>query len=104
MSAIAYPHVELTSDGKARIAGTGFKVRMLAEEHRATGADAIELQRNHPHLTLGQVYGALAYYHDHKDEIDGEIEALKRAEESLRPRLENVATTEKLRKAMKDRG
>jgi hypothetical protein len=42
MGKLAYPHIELTIDGEARIVGTGFKVRMLAEEHLATGADAIE--------------------------------------------------------------
>jgi hypothetical protein len=25
---------------------------------------------DYPHLTLGQVYAALAYYEDHRDEID----------------------------------
>jgi hypothetical protein len=53
MSTIAYPHIEVSADGRARILGTGFKVRMLAEEHLHTGADAIELQRGHPNLSLG---------------------------------------------------
>jgi len=33
-----------------------------------------EIQRQHPHLTLGQIYSALAYYHDHQDEMDRDIE------------------------------
>jgi uncharacterized protein (DUF433 family) len=99
MSTVAYPHIDVTENGKARIAGTGFTVRMLVEEQRTTGADAIELQRNHPQLTLGQVYGALAYYHDHKEEIDQEIEALGRGEEAIRPRLENAVMSEKPREA-----
>jgi hypothetical protein len=34
------------------------------------------------HLTLGEVHAALAYYYDHKDEIDRQIsEAAQRAQE-----------------------
>jgi uncharacterized protein (DUF433 family) len=83
MSTVAHPHIEITSDGHARISGTGFKVRMLAEEHLATGADAIELQRRHPQLTLGEVYSALSYYHDHKAAFDREIEQLRALAEKM---------------------
>jgi hypothetical protein len=53
---------------------------------------------------LGQVYGALAYYYDHKDEIDHEIENLQSLADSLRPQLENPLITGKLRRARKDGG
>ena len=33
-----------------------------------------ELQHQHPHLTLGQIYSALAYYSDHQEEMDLTIE------------------------------
>ncbi len=83
MSTVAHPHIEITSDGHARIRGTGFKVRMLAEEHLANGADAMELHRGHPQLSLEQVYSALAYYYDHKEEFDREIEQLRDMAEGL---------------------
>ena len=35
--------------------------------------DADEIQRQHPHLTLGQIHSCLAYYYDHQ-EIDSIIE------------------------------
>ena len=78
MSTVAYPHIEVRADGKPRIAGTGFKVRVLVEEYLARGVEAIELQRSHPQLTLAQIYSALAYYHDHREEIDREIADLNR--------------------------
>ena len=28
---------------------------------------------SYPHLTLGQIYAALAYYHDHQEVIDAAI-------------------------------
>lgn len=36
--------------------------------------DADEIHRQHPRLSLGQIYAALAYYCDHKDDLDAEIE------------------------------
>lgn len=103
MNVISYPHVEVGQNGVPYISGTGFKVRMLIEEHLADGVDAIELQRRHPQLSLSQIYGALVYYHDHKSQIDDEIHRLEASEDNLRARLEDPATTEKLRQAMNDR-
>jgi Protein of unknown function (DUF433) len=36
--------------------------------------DADEIHRQHPHLSLGQIYSALAYYYDHQAEMDREID------------------------------
>jgi uncharacterized protein (DUF433 family) len=71
--ATGYANIELR-DGEAFIAGTQIKVRMLIRHHLGYGRGGEELQRNFPFLTLGQVYSALAYYHEHKDEIDRQIE------------------------------
>jgi len=97
MSTVAHPYIEFTSDGHARIRGTGFKVRMLAEEHLITGADAKELQRGHPHLTLGQIYGGLAYYYEHKEEFDREIEELREFAERMRAEQGESLLAKKLR-------
>jgi uncharacterized protein (DUF433 family) len=32
-----------------------------------------ELTYQHPHLTLSHVYSALAYYSDHRDEVDADL-------------------------------
>jgi uncharacterized protein (DUF433 family) len=84
MSTVIYPHIEIDGDGHARIRGTGFKVRVLAEEHVAAGADALDLHRCHPNLTLAQIYSALAYYYDHKEDFDREIEELSHLNEQVR--------------------
>lgn len=34
---------------------------------------ADEIHRQHPHLSLGQIHAALAYYFDHRDELDAKI-------------------------------
>lgn len=72
MSTVAHPYIEISTDGHARIRGTGFKVRVLAEEY-LSGVSPEELLEWHPHLTISQIHGALAYYYDHKQAFDEEI-------------------------------
>jgi uncharacterized protein (DUF433 family) len=108
MSTVSYPHIGIREDGKAIIASQGcrYKVRILVEEFLATGASPAQLQQNHPELTLGEIHSALAYYYDHKVEIDREIEELDRLIEDLRSNQENSAITRKLlgaRKAQMER-
>jgi len=74
MSTVAYPHIQTRANGRLYIAGTPFKVRQIVLDHVAYGWDAIEIQREHPQLTLGQIHAALGYYYDHKDKLDREIE------------------------------
>lgn len=58
MSTVTYPYIEVAEDGRAYIAGEGFrfKVRMLVEEQLATGAGVEELQQGHPQLSLSQIH------------------------------------------------
>jgi len=101
MSTVAHPYVELTSDGHARIRGTGFKVRILAEEH-LNGASPEELHSWHPHLNMSQIYGALAYYHEHKREFDDEIAELNRFAEEYQASHGESLLANKLRKMGKE--
>jgi uncharacterized protein (DUF433 family) len=43
-----------------------------------------EIARKFSHLSLGQVYAALAYYHANKAEIDADLDAEERETEPLR--------------------
>lgn len=69
-----YEHVILDEDNVPIIAGTDMKVIELVLEKTAYGWSPEELYFQHPYLTLGQVYSALAYYWDHQDELDRDIE------------------------------
>jgi uncharacterized protein (DUF433 family) len=69
-----YQHIVLGEDGAPRIAGTGTKIIALVLDKLAYGWSPEEIQFQHPHLTLGQVYSALAYYADHRQELDRDIE------------------------------
>lgn len=82
MSTVSYPHIEQRQNGTLYIAGTPFKVRQIALDHVSYGWGPIEIQREHPQLTLGQIHAALGYYYDHKEELDREMDAgLAHAEE-----------------------
>ncbi len=74
MTTVMDGHVEIDEQGIARISRSGMKVIHLVMEKMANGWTAEQLQQNFPHLTPAQIYAALAYYHDHKREIDQQID------------------------------
>jgi uncharacterized protein (DUF433 family) len=77
-----YEHITLNEDRVPEIAGTTMKVVELVVEQQAYGWSPEELHFQHPYLTLGQVHSALAYYWDHREELDLDIRrSLERSEE-----------------------
>lgn len=83
-----YEHIVLGEDSVASIAGTQTKVIELVLDKLAYGWSPEELVFQHPHLTLGQVYSALAYYSDHREEVDRDIEDRLREVDRLRAKAE----------------
>ena len=55
--------------GEPIIQGTRTPIRAIVETWRM-GVAPEEIPKGMPHLTLGQVFGALTYYSDHQDEIN----------------------------------
>ena len=83
--ATAYEHIVISEAGVPVIDGTSVTVVELVLETHAYGWSPDELQFQHPYLTLGQIHSALAYYWDHKDELDRDIERrLERVEQIRR--------------------
>lgn len=80
----AYEHIVINESGTALIEGTNMKVIELVLETTAHGWSADELQFQHPYLSLGQIHSALAYYWDHADELDRDIEQRLERVENLR--------------------
>ncbi|MFN8449809.1 MAG: DUF433 domain-containing protein [Anaerolineae bacterium] len=67
--------------GRAHIVGTSVTVADVAMAHIYHNQDADGIAGWYK-LTLPQVYAALAYYYDHKDEIDEPIRSqIQRAKE-----------------------
>jgi uncharacterized protein (DUF433 family) len=69
-----YEHVVLDEKGVPIIAGTNTKVIEIVLDKTAYGWSPEELHFQHRYLTLGQIYSALAYYWDHQDALDRDIE------------------------------
>lgn len=60
--------------GVPRVAGSRIRVEDIVLEQRAQRWSAEQIQEQHPHLTLAQIHGALAYYHTHQSEVDARID------------------------------
>jgi len=69
-----YEHIVLDENGIPLVDGTNLKVTELIVEQSAHGWSPEELHFQHPYLSLGQIHSALAYYWDHRDELDHNIE------------------------------
>lgn len=67
-------HIIIDENGTAYVSGTGYKVRILAGEHRYHGANAEQIRKAHPEMTLAQAHSVLAYYYDHKAEMDADMD------------------------------
>jgi len=85
----AYQHITVGADGVPYVEGTTMKVIELVMAQYANGWSPEELHFQYPHLSLGQIYSALAFYWDHKFSLDAEIErtwqSAEKASEDSRP-------------------
>ncbi len=62
--------------GEPVIVGTRISVSLIVQMERA-GHSVDEMVAMYPHITHAQVYDALSYYYDHKEEIDKIIDENK---------------------------
>ena len=79
-------HIEITPgicSGKPRIAGHLITVAHIAIWHERMGKCADEIATEYD-LTLADVYAALAYYFDHREEIDQSIQESEESAKALR--------------------
>ena len=58
--------------GQPRITGTGVSVRRIVVWYQL-GLRPEEIAERIGHLTLAQIYAALAYYHLNRDEIEADL-------------------------------
>ncbi len=69
-------HIEKTPEvvgGKARIAGTRIRVLDIVVWSEKRGKSADEIVDMFPGITLADVHAALAFYFDHRQEIEQEF-------------------------------
>jgi hypothetical protein len=72
----AYPHILKEQNSPARLEShPRTRVAMIVMDYLARGLGPEEIVRHYPYLTLSEVHAAMAYYHDHRNEIDAEIQS-----------------------------
>lgn len=94
---VHYAHIDHDEKGTALIVGTTMKVVELVMAQRAYGWSPEELHFQHPHFSLGQIHSALAYYWDHQDELDRDIDRRTRLADQIREEIGPSPLAEKLR-------
>jgi uncharacterized protein (DUF433 family) len=95
-------HIEITSGvcgGKPRIAGHRIKVQDIAICYERLSMSPAEIVSDYPSINLADVHAALAYYYDHRDEINHQIEAGERFAEEMRAKNPSV-----LQQKLRERG
>ena len=92
-----YEHILLNEDDVPVIAGTTMKVIELVLEHLAHGWSPEELHFQHTYLTMGQIHSALAYYWDHKAQLDQDIERQLKLVDQIHQTTPPVALVERLK-------
>jgi len=71
-----YPHIVKENDEPAHLEShPRTRVAMLVMDYLGRGLGPEEIVRHYPYLKLAEVHAAMAYYHDHPQEIDAEIQA-----------------------------
>lgn len=93
-------HIEVTpgvAGGKPRIAGHRITVQNVVVWHEWMGKSADEIAAEYD-LSLADVYAALAYYFDHRTEIERAIEDDETFVENLRQK-----TPSRLQKKLEER-
>jgi uncharacterized protein (DUF433 family) len=71
-------HIVSTPDtcgGKPRIAGSRIQVKHVVVMHERQGMTPEQIVSEYPHLTLGGIDAALAYYRVHREDVDADIRA-----------------------------
>jgi uncharacterized protein (DUF433 family) len=72
----AYPHI-LKEPGSPAclVSHPRTRVAMIVMDYLGRGLGPEEIVRHYPYLRLAEVHASMTYYHDHREEIDAEIQA-----------------------------
>jgi uncharacterized protein (DUF433 family) len=89
-------YIEGDDRGVAKLIGTRVKVEHLVAIQQREGFSAEELIEQYPDLGPARVYAALAYYYDHKAEVDRQIEEGVRFADEMRMKHPNRSTRAEL--------
>jgi uncharacterized protein (DUF433 family) len=89
MTAVTTSHIVLDENGRAFIEGTRTRVAMIVMD-KMNGLNPEQIQVAYPYLSISRIYAALAYYFDHRAELDAEI--TRESQEIAALRQRSIAT------------
>lgn len=93
-----YKHILLDDRACPYIEGTSMKIVELVTSIHAYGWSPEELHFQYPHLSMSQIYAALAYYWEHKEEIDADVKRRFEYSEQLRQETGESPLAKRLRR------
>ena len=79
-----YEHILVDESGVPSIVGANTKVIEIVTLMNAHGLSPEEICHQLPHLTMGQIHSALAYYWDHREALDQDMRRRKEKVERMR--------------------
>ena len=94
-----YEHIAIGDDGTSVISGTTMKVVELITEKMAYGWSPEEIHFQHPYLSLGQIHSALAYYWDHIEDFNQDIEHRLKNVEKIRQAIKPAPLLDRIKKS-----
>ncbi len=97
MSATETTRIWLDDHGVAWIADTNTKVIEVVLDQIAYGLTPDQIHADHPHLGKPQILAALAFYREHQEAMDEEIQRRYRRVEELRHEAGESPVRRKLR-------
>jgi uncharacterized protein (DUF433 family) len=104
MTTTNVPLIRIDAAGVAWIEGTTAKVLEVVLTKLADDLTPEQVQAELPHLSLAQVYAALAYYDAHQAEMDAEIARQRAWVEELRAQEQNPLSRAELQARLRRRG
>ena len=102
---LTYPHIVKMPGEQARLESQPrTRVSMIVRDHLECGLSADEIVRQYPYLKRAEVHAALAYYFDHQEEIDREVDEENRMMVASNSQAPLAPVVEKLRALKKTSG
>ncbi len=96
--ATTYEHITINKNGVPAIENTNTKVVEIVLEMKAYGWSPEEIHFQHPYLSLGQIYSALAYYFDHAEDFEKDINERLEKVEAIKQEIGASDLAERLKK------
>jgi uncharacterized protein (DUF433 family) len=92
----------LGEDGTIRVRGSRVTLDSVIDDFKQ-GATAEQIQEDFPSITLRDVYGAIAYYLDHAEDVERYLREQEQAGETTRRLIEAEQDVASLRRRIRER-